>query len=206
MVTATRSARATRSGLDSASGRTTAQRPVRRTRLRGSPRGRRQLDEIFPEPLDRGDPRFLRRLWRVPRAGVVVERVVHAREDGDLVRHARFLELLLHLRRGRGDARVLFGIDGERRRLRLGADVLIVRRLRAVIRDRRFQVRARSEKIPDLAAAEAEADRPDRAGRVRLEVTEGCRVVVELLLQRKVPDSAGDRISELVAAALPCYQ
>src|SRR5437773_11086486 len=129
MVTATRPAMATRSGSDSASERATAPRSARRNRKAAAPRRLSPLDEIFPEPLDGCDPRLPRCIGRVPRAGVVVERVVHAWEDQDLVGHTCLLQLLLHLRRGRGDARVLFGVDGERGRPRLGADVLIVRRL-----------------------------------------------------------------------------
>src|SRR5438045_6668503 len=145
--------------------------------------------EVLPEPLDRRDPRPLRCVGCVAGAGVVVEGMVDAWEDRDLVRHTSFFQLLFHLRRARRDSGVLLRVDRERRRLCLGADVLIVGGLRAVVRHRGFEVRARREQVPDLASAEAETDGADRTGADRLEVAQGGAVIVELLLERQIADS-----------------
>src|SRR5207244_8278399 len=76
--------------------------------------------EVLPEPLDRRDPGLLGggRVVAVG-IGVVVERVVHAGIHRDLDGDARLLELRLHVGRGAGDARVLLGVDGGDRGLRL---------------------------------------------------------------------------------------
>src|SRR3954466_13986229 len=72
-------------------------RPGTRTRPRRSgPKRGGGSDQVRWSPLDRGRPRPLRLLRVVARARVLLERVVHARVHGDLVRDPGLLDLLLH--------------------------------------------------------------------------------------------------------------